>query len=626
MSVASGSMEPSDPRVELTAVRKLVARGELLEAYDRARSCGDAAPDGPERTEALYLAALALARSGAIEQASVLAEAAIDDAGPALPERLAEDLASLEARIAKDRARTAAPSDQGRLYRDAAQLYERAHDRFGGSYPCINAATTWLLAGDAARSRSLARRARSLVGEATDYWGFATLAEASVLLGDLDDVVDALAAAADLSPGEWATRASTRRQMEALCAALGLDPQMLEVLANPRVVHFAGHRLDPLDATTRRFPAEEEARVAAEVAEVLRARRMGIGFGSLASGADIIIAEQLAAAGGEVHVVLPFAAEEFIATSVADAGPRWVERFTRRVEEATSVRLASDGQFLGDPAMFDFGSQVAMGEAVNRAAALATEAEQLAVWDGRPAGPDDVTGTAVDVARWRSLQHRCTVIRPDHGVPAAGAGTAGAGAGGPLEAHHEWGAGNDRRAPLRTVRAMLFADLAGFSKLGDLELPTFMSEVMAPLADVIDRFADRVLIRHTWGDGIYLVFSTVEASAHCALEMQAAMAALELERNGLGALRGMRVGIHVGPVFEGTDPISGQTSIYGANVTRAARIEPRTPEGQVYVTDHVAALAALGGNRDFACDYVGRLPAAKDYGILPMYALTLRSR
>jgi hypothetical protein len=41
-----------------------------------------------------------------------------------------------------------------------------------------------------------------------------------------------------------------------------------------------------------------------------------------------------------------------------------------------------------------------------------------------------------------------------------------------------------------------------------------------------------------------------------------------------------------------TDPVRKERNFYGVEVTRA-RIEPRTPECDVYVTDPFAALVAL---------------------------------
>jgi hypothetical protein len=61
-------------------------------------------------------------------------------------------------------------------------------------------------------------------------------------------------------------------------------------------------------------------------------------------------------------------------------------------------------------------------------------------------------------------------------------------------------------------------------------------------------------------------------------------------------------------------------------VSRTARIEPVTPPGAVYVTEPFAAALELAGRRDLACDYVGHMPAAKDYGRLRMYRLRRTGR
>jgi class 3 adenylate cyclase len=60
-------------------------------------------------------------------------------------------------------------------------------------------------------------------------------------------------------------------------------------------------------------------------------------------------------------------------------------------------------------------------------------------------------------------------------------------------------------------------------------------------------------------------------------------------------------------------------------VSRAARLEPITPPGQVYASEAFAALAAAQRTPDFTCDYVGQTPMAKAYGTLPAYHVRPRS-
>jgi class 3 adenylate cyclase len=64
----------------------------------------------------------------------------------------------------------------------------------------------------------------------------------------------------------------------------------------------------------------------------------------------------------------------------------------------------------------------------------------------------------------------------------------------------------------------------------------------------------------------------------------------------------LRIALHAGPVYEFNDPVTGSRSYSGTHVSRAARIEPVTPPGQVYASKAFAALAAARGVTDFACD------------------------
>ena len=98
-------------------------------------------------------------RSGAY--ATALAQlddrfAGVADGSGDAPAKLLEDIAALRARIAKDHALATPESRRAPVAGAAAAAYEAVFDRFHRSYSCINAATLWLLAGDAERSRRLA--------------------------------------------------------------------------------------------------------------------------------------------------------------------------------------------------------------------------------------------------------------------------------------------------------------------------------------------------------------------------------------------------------------------------------------------------------------------------------------
>jgi class 3 adenylate cyclase len=62
-------------------------------------------------------------------------------------------------------------------------------------------------------------------------------------------------------------------------------------------------------------------------------------------------------------------------------------------------------------------------------------------------------------------------------------------------------------------------------------------------------------------------------------------------------------------------------SCTGYHVSRTARIEPITAEGQIYVSEIFAALASTKDCIGFACDYVGEVQLAKKYGAYRVYLL-----
>ncbi len=596
-------------------VRRELARGEYLSAYDiavRAKS------EFPDDIWLHYAALLALARSGAVERAAeMLADSGLLDLTTReAPEDLVEDLGALGARVAKDRALRAVGPRRRQLALEAAEGYEAVFHLFGHHYPCINAATMYLVAGDPARARSLATEAIGLTrvqntqagrDSSDDYWGAASAAEASLILGDLDGARLALDRAARCEPVDLSARAGTRRQLRLICHATGVADDVLDVLGPPAVIHYCGHRILP-EGDGARFAASDESRVAEEVGRALERVSAGFGYGSLACGADIVVAEALLERDAELHVFLPFAPDDFVSLSVRSGGERWIERFHKCLDAATS-RTQTATDLVADPeVLFDYCARVAMGQALIRAAFLDGHATQLAIYDGQ--STEYRAGTTVDVHRWQDSGHPSIVIRPRSEDARPARDRTEVDVGRPLGT-----------APARRIVAMLFADFKGFSKLDDFGLLAFGRAVLTKVASVLDRYEASILHRNTWGDGLHVVFADVVSAAHCALDLQREIGAVDPDDAELPGPPLLRIGMHVGPVFERSDPVLRQPGFVGTHITRTARIEPRTPEGSVYVTNQFAALLALEKETSLSCDYVGHIPAAKDYGTLPMYVL-----
>jgi adenylate cyclase len=619
----SSSASPAKPALSSTttsgeaiaAIRGLIRRGEYLAAYDAAEEAEqhpfEPALSALGLTELRYLRTLALTRSGGLRRASAEAAALIVSLPADAPPALAEDIAALSARIAKEHALQAPAAERMPLATAAAAAYEDVYRRLGRSYAGVNAATLWQIAGRAGQARELARAVVALVDRESAaltnpadpgyYWAWATRAEALLVLGDRAAAIEALQKAAGTENDDHGAQATTRRQLRFLCPALGLDPEpLVELLRQPEVIHFCGHMTAPA-GTPARFPAEQHAATVERIRELMRSHRVGFAHGSLASGADIIVAEVALELGAELHLVLPFSIDEFIAISVEPAGAGWVERFRHCLGAATSVTVASDSAYAGDDVLFAYAGRIAMGQAMNRAASIDTRVWQLAVFDGDEA--HDKAGTAHDISQWKLAGGRTEVVavrstRTTRTVAPF------------LTASSN-----------RVIRSVLFGDFKGFSRLHDEHIKLFLATVMQPVAEVLDRYGAHVIVRNTWGDGLFLVMDDAVNGARCALDLQERMHAIDLKAAGLPPDMGLRLGGHVAPLVPVYDPVLKLPMVMGRGLTRAARIEPRTPTGEVYVTTAFAALLRLEPGSGVASEYVGHLTTAKNFETTPMHLL-----
>lgn len=575
----------------VTAVRRALAEGNLLAAYDLA---SEALTSDERDPDLRYLAVSALVRMGSSKRALARYEslqvAALDTV----------DALALKGRILKDRARQGRAERRLERFAQAADAYEHAFARFGGYFPAINAATTALLAGQHERSTMLARAVLDdpEVKAGESYYALATGLEACILLGDEACARGWLGRIVSEARGDAESRASTATQLLLLGRGLPALASFIEearaLLGNPPVLAYSGHMFVEGDP--------HEARLARDISRALDQLKPAAAFGALACGADIVIAESVLDADVALHVVLPFDKDDFIEQSVVNGGKSWLSRFERCFEAARTRTFVSDSRYVGDPGQFAFGTEVAHGLALIRAQPNHAEPVQLAVIQpGSTAAP---AGTARDADFWARLGYRTIAIDP-----------------GPV---NRAVSRKVMAAPLNRVRqSILFADFCGFSKLDEAQLPVFVSDILGAAARVLDAHGASVLSRNSWGDAIYAVITDPVEAADIALEIQHALRILPpaIAEHAPGA--GMRIAIHHGPVFKDFDPILGRETCFGTEVTRTARIEPVTPIGEVYATLAFAAILALRAPDRFALDYVGRIKLAKDYEMLAMFRVGL---
>src|SRR5262249_23578359 len=156
-----------------------------------------------------------------------------------------------------------------------------------------------------------------------------------------------------------------------------------------------------------------------------------------------------------------------------------------------------------------------------------------------------------------------------------------------------------------------FADFAGFSRVHDALAPLFQERFFRIAADEIETSDTKPRMASTWGDALYVVFDAPEQGADFALRFLAKMRDADWTALGLPDSSQIRVALHTGPVFCGSDPIMHRDNYYGSSVNKAARIEPVTPPGMVYASEAFAASLAATGQMAYSVEYVGKLALAK---------------
>jgi class 3 adenylate cyclase/tetratricopeptide (TPR) repeat protein len=499
-------------------------------------------------------------------------------------------------------------------------LYAEAYEKNKGYWSGINVATFSLLNGNTARAELLSREVEkicrhrldtSVHGNAELYWIYATLGEASLILGSFDEASGWYKRARDLPDAGFGKIASTRRNAKLLLSKIPADAGFLgDCLPAPHVVLFAGHMIDLENRRPPRFPPESELRVYSEIRNYLAEHRTKVGFSSAACGADLIFLEAMLEGGGEINVVLPSAPETFMSRSV-NVVPGWSERFERVMQRATKVVRASE-ESTGDVFLM-YANIMLCGLARSRVRQIDGELSALAVWDGNPGEPG---GTASAVKLWRDCGEAVHVIHPltlgsCELRPSRRAVTLS----------DTWQSSLLDRDDVRARRlvSMLFADAVGFSRLKEEHIPRFVKHFLGTIAELLEKTTYVPIVRNTWGDALYFVFDDVRAAGLLALDVCDLIGKTDWAMHGLPAELGIRIGLHSGPAYPVTDPIIKQFNYTGVHVSRAARIEPITPPGAVYASEQFAALAEAEGILEFSCEYVGQTSLAKNYGQFPTY-------
>jgi class 3 adenylate cyclase/tetratricopeptide (TPR) repeat protein len=594
----------------VTTADQLLKLGEPLMAYD---VLGEALKFWPAAPRLRQLQALALLRSGACDNAETilleLEQEGLDD----------EETLGLLGRIHKQR------WEKGKTNsRTAAQelslshsYYRKAYELAGGYWSGINAAATALLSGNREAAATIARAVREHCSrelergdliESETYWLRATLAEAALILEDWSEADSLYRRAVEVGRGEVGNLVSSRHNALLILDHFGRDRDTIEeILRVPSVVVFKGQTIGGLDHFWPPVVPECEAAVRDAFRDHLTKLKPGIGYAAAGTVTDLLFLEALVEMDSEVHVVLPCNREQFLKDSLAIIpDDNWHARFESILEKAAEVVIASAQKITGDDVSCEYTNQILYGLAATQARQLGTDLYPLIAWDGS-------TVDVVDqIDRWGIFGAPVEMIDLSGCVKAEGRSTKiNQTAGGKVV--------DVNAALVPEIRSMLFADALHFSRLNEDQIPLFLVHFLGTIAELLLRTPHQPLMKNTWGDGLFLVFEKVQDAGAFALELCDVINQTKWEEKSLPAELSLRIGLHAGPVYECVDPVSERQNFFGWHVSRAARIEPITPPGQVYASQAFAALAAALKLPELACDYVGQVPQAKGYGTFPTY-------
>jgi class 3 adenylate cyclase/tetratricopeptide (TPR) repeat protein len=541
---------------------------------------------------------------------------------------------SLLASAYKDLCENTADPQKKQEYADLAiARYEKGYFQQGNDlstqednnlyYPCINVAFMHFVCRNFDQAREYADKAQKLCFELRDngqsnYWIEATIAEAYLLLGQIDEAIHAYSDAVELIDAKPSHIASTRKQALQI-SSLYEDSSIRErvILAFPTlgIVACSGHLIDS-PGKNRRFPQEAEVIVRAKIEENLDFLGATCGYSSAACGTDIIFLEVMAARGCETHVFLPFSKEKFIQSSVRREGLDWEARFEKVLDQATSVHYVTSEGYYGDDSLFTFCNDVMLGFAAMRARGLDEEPNLLLFWDGN-SGQEGGTGEVAE--SWRRTFNEPIVISAEEVLHMLDQMDEPPIPSGNTKPIFNQSFGESHQA-MRSVKTMIFADVGKFSKVNEENTTRFVEVFHGSIAKMIQDIGCNPEFVNSWGDSFFAVFNDVGEALELSMAMRDYFNSGSWPELVSDGKLEVRISLHAGPVYEEYDPLLGKRNFFGCHVNQAARIEPIVLPGSVFTSETVAALISYR-YQEFDFEYAGNLELAKEFGAYPVYIL-----
>jgi len=593
-------------------------RGDSLQAYDAIET---GLSSWPQDKRLLQLKALVLADLGVLKSAGEILIRLIKEGHDD------EETLGILARTYKEEwLQSRDPESMKHYLALAFETYRKCFASTGGYYPGINAATLATLLGKSGTAKKIAsivckdclqKLADPEERNGAEYYLTATLAEAYLILKDYERADKYYELTGTLGKGMSQDLQATRKNARFLIKCLGIDGSKIEkALQLPGVAVFVSDTIieDNAGGCSKLAHNPKNIEYAVDhIRDILDKNAIGIGYSSAKAGHDLCFLNALREKGCEAYIALPFNKDKFLLECMGVTGGRDWERLFEDIYIALHneerVSFASEWPIGKMKDTFFYTNQFLFGLALLKARQLDTSLYLFSAMSAdaqRGHGPTHET-----VNWWESMGYNVEVIDiPLNKVKAVAAKAKKKSLKTDEEAD---------RAFKTNIMAIFFADVVGYSKMHEGFIPAFVKEFMGDVADFIARSNYKPETRNTWGDAFYFIFSNIRDAGVFALEIADIVARTPWEKRGLPKGLNLRISLHAGPVYHCHDPVTGQEMYTGSHVSRAARIEPVTPPGQIYCSQAFAALAAAYQVEEFNAEYVGKVNYAKGFGKFSTY-------
>jgi tetratricopeptide (TPR) repeat protein len=601
----------ADPALALRLIKRSNSSGEYFLAIEIAESFLEEKKDQLDiKTRRVFQqqTALALARAGFTNKARTLLDelrvsGAVDS----------ETLGLLGSVYKALWGKTPISEEKTNLLKTSRDFYRLGFQNAKDTYCGINAATLSIMLDDAETAKSLAESTLELVPPNDDYWDLATAAEANLILGRLNQAREIYARASAVAGERWADIATTRKQCRQLCFKMQGRRELLDdCFPAGSVGFFAGHMIDASDRAVPRFPNAAIPGVEERIRNWLTANSVRFSYSSAACGGDILFLEIALSLGVETHILLPFARDYFIRTSVLPGGEEWLERFEKVMESAASLTVLNESMPDYHPSSYDFTNQMISARAAARAAVYDLPLLGLALWNGQLG--DAAGGTASAVAYWARGKVPISIIHPtDPKLDGRYDGEQP-----PIEKPFPRIYTADPVGIQTAVVSLLLLRITGYQSIREKDFRYIFQQLLGAISQAMAQNG-WFPARYGFGGQYLFVWDSVRDAGMAATEF---MSLLQAGKRECPVEIDFSLTLHTTPIQIMVNPILNQYAHEGAAVSMLESLSEKLSSGIIYATETFASLVAFEKIRDFSCEYSGTVGASKESSGLRVYQVT----